>query len=126
MRHIQIADFQGDPNLGLYGFATDKYAFLGMKKKMPLLKTKIIANPMGHTNFSGIFAAGNSSGIIASSFFKEDMKDLKIPVLLLKTDFTAIGNLVLMNDNGILISELIKKHSKEMIRWFLFFATHQN
>jgi len=115
---ISTTDFEGDPNLGLYGFATDKYAFLGMKKSLPVLKTKIIVQPMGQTRFSGIFATGNSHGIIISSFFKEYDEYIDIPVLVLKTDFTAIGNLVLINDNGIIISPLIKNHAKEISDFF--------
>ena len=118
-------NFQGDPNVGLYGFATERYGICGVrdKKLEKALKVKFHFIPLYGTSLSGLFAAGNSRGIIVSKHLTKDeiahMKSIT-KVLILDTSYTAIGNLVLMNDNGIIISPLLRKHKKEIAEFFSF------
>jgi translation initiation factor 6 len=113
--------FEGDPNIGLYGFATEKHLvspFTGkMKKKLEkTLKVKAVNAIIMNTYFAGIFLAGNSSGIVASSFI-QDYGHTKIDsdnVLYLKTKHTAIGNMILLNDNGGVISPTLKRYKKDI------------
>ncbi|MBI2579720.1 MAG: hypothetical protein HYW27_02355, partial [Candidatus Aenigmarchaeota archaeon] len=126
--HFSRMNFDGDPNLGLYGFATDKYALTGIRRKKTVykieeaLKVKAKRTTALNTEFAGIFCAGNSHGIVVP----EIMEGHELPairkmlenVLVLKTDYSALGNLVLMNDNGIVISPLIKSCAKEIREFF--------
>ena len=122
------AKFSGDPNVGLYGFATDKYCLLGLepakkiKKRMSeILNVPIITTSLADTDLIGLFASGNSRGIILTKLVeKEEIAKLKsalpdINVLVLKTVSTALGNLVLCNDNGCLIPKKFSKHKKEIV-----------
>lgn len=117
-------NFAGDPNLGLYGFATDGYCFLGInhKKVRHTLGVPIYPCTLLNTDFAGMFAAGNSHGIVISDYVEDyDMPKLSRyfdNILVLRTKYTALGNLILMNDNGIVISPLIKKHRKEISDFF--------
>jgi len=56
--------FGGDPNIGLYGFATDKYYFSGFPrtggKAAESLKVRTVPAMIMNTYFAGMFAAGNS------------------------------------------------------------------
>ncbi len=117
-------NFNGDPNIGLYGFATDSYCLLGnhpkhAQKMEEILKARIKIAQMAGTELAGIFAAGNSSGILVSKIadareIKEIKKTLGINVLVIKAKATAIGNLVVCNDKGCIISAKLKKYGKEI------------
>ena len=110
-------NFDGDPNLGLYGFATDSYCFLGVpivkKSYKDALKVPVRQCTVLETSLAGMFCAGNSSGMVVPSVIEEYEID-KIRkefdnLLVLKTQYTALGNLMLMNDNGIILSPLLKR-----------------
>lgn len=118
-------DFNGDPNIGMYGFATDKYCFLGANVQQNLLqrvretlKIEIISSTVSGTELTGLFAMGNSNGIILSKMIEEyEIKKLKENSLNLKvinSNETALGNLILCNDKGCLISSSLKKFQKEI------------
>lgn len=125
MERILQTDFLGDPTLGLFGFATDKYCVLGpkmnFKKIEDVLHVKAHEAKLFGTDLSGLFAAGNSRGIaVASTIEKHEKEALEkiTKVLLLKTDFTALGNLILMNDRGCVISRMIKNQKEEIEKFF--------
>ncbi len=110
-------NFNGDPNLGMYGYATKKYAILGIDKKIDALGVNIFESSVAGTPFVGMFSAGNSEKIIVTKLIEdEELKKLKeiADVHVLKSKFTAVGNLILMNDNGCVISPLISEHKKEI------------
>src|SRR3990172_8728785 len=113
------SSFHGDPNVGLYGFATDSYGICGVRNKKleKTLGVKFHLIPLYGTHLSGLFAAGNSQGIVVSDILgKNDIKHMKsiTNVLILDTSFTATGNLVLANDNGVIISLLLRKFKKQI------------
>lgn len=117
-------NFNGDPNIGLYGFASDSYCLLGNRPKHAqkmeeILKTGINAAQIAGTELVGIFAAGNSNGIILSKIIdpierKEIEKLLGINVLVIEAKHTAVGNLALCNDKGCIISAKLRKYGKEI------------
>ncbi len=117
-------NFCGDTNIGLYGFATDGYCLLGnlpkqAQKMEEMLKAKIITEQIAATELVGIFASGNSSGIILTKIIdnqekKRIEKALGINVLVIKAKETAAGNLVLCNDKGCIISAKLKRYGKEI------------
>lgn len=119
---IMKLNFQGDPNVGLYGFATERYGVCGVKNKhLSALGVKFHTIPLYGTHLSGLFAAGNSRGIVASKHLgKNEIAHMKsiAKVLMLDTSYTAIGNLILLNDNGIIISPLLRRHKKEIEEFF--------
>ena len=126
MNFLRI-NFDGDPNLGLYGFATDKYCFMGSDrysaKVKDTLKVQIHAFPLLNMDLVRIFCTGNSSSVIIpkvlQDFDPESVEKMRkyFEVLVVNTRYSSIGNLMLMNDNGILISPLLKKHKKDIERF---------
>ncbi len=117
------AQFSGDPNIGLYGFATDAYCLLGFEprekgKIESLLKIKIRLTTIAGTELAGIFASGNSFGVVLPKIAeREEIKSIKalgINTLVLKSRETALGNMILCNDKGCLISERLKAFRKEI------------
>src|SRR3989338_1958402 len=117
-------NFNGDINLGMYGFATDKYCLTGFddKKIRQTLDVPVFNCTILNMSLIGIFVTGNSHGIIISDVVDDyDSKRLKQQfenILVLRTKYTALGNLVLMNDNGIIISPLLRKHRKDISDFF--------
>jgi translation initiation factor 6 len=129
-------NFFGDHNLGLYGKACEKICILGKsleekrEKIEEVLKVKSVALTLSNTDLVGIFCALNENGIvltrILTSFEKEKFLELKklfgMNLLILKSKFTAVGNLILCNGKGALISKLFSKKEKKEIEDCLDFA----
>jgi len=123
---ILRTNFSGDPNIGLYGFATDKYCLMGLRQKVnkkikTALGARLHVTSALHTDFASLFIAGNSTGIVVPRIL-EDYELLQIKksfdnVLVLDTDYTAIGNLILLNDKGIILSPLLRKQ-KDVVKKF--------
>jgi translation initiation factor 6 len=119
-------DFRGDPNIGLYGFATDSYCILGTepRKKIleqirKILKADIRISTITGTELIGLFSSGNSNGIILTKIIEEyELKKLRkifdINLELIKPKETALGNLILCNDKGCLISKNLTKYKKKI------------
>jgi translation initiation factor 6 len=117
------ANFEGDPNLGLFGFATEKFSLIGiascLAKAEKELKTKAHFFPAFNTGLLGIFAIGNSSGIVISDYIDQIERDnIPIDALYLKSNYTAFGNLILMNDMGIILSPLLRRERQKIAEFF--------
>ncbi len=123
-RSIERLDFQGNPYIGLFSFASDSLCIIGkgiagkhIKKIREVLGVDIVeANLLG-TQLAGIFVAGNSKGIVVSGRLEEgEIRFLKTKtnVLIIDTKHTALGNLILANDKGCVISRELKSHSKQI------------
>lgn len=119
-------NFSADPNIGLYGFATDDYCLLGyepnkklLNKIKTILKIEIKISTITGTELVGIFTSGNKNGLVLTKIVeKEELKKLKklfdLNITVIKPRETAIGNLVLCNDKGCLISERLKRFKKQI------------
>jgi translation initiation factor 6 len=120
-------DFHGDPNVGLYGFATDKYAIVGVHVEKTLgelkelLQVPVFSTSLLKLDLLRIFITGNSRHILVPGFLPDsDMDSLKdiakkagVKLAVINTEH-ALGNLVLLNDHGCLISPLIRKYKEEI------------
>lgn len=118
------ARFNGDPNIGLYSFANDKFCLLGtdpgkaMRGKLELaLKDKMMLTTVAGAEVIGLFIAGNNNGIIVPKIIEDSelanlKKMLDVNVTVIDAKDTALGNLVLCNDKGCLVPEKLKKHMK--------------
>lgn len=129
MRILQ-ADVFGDSNIGLYGKSSDSVCFIGrgMPDKVTgkiesVLKTKVVGISVLNTEFVGMLCAINSNGIVLPKHTNEkefdmiqsEAKKLGMNVVVLKSKFTAVGNLVLCNDRGAAVSNLISKTDMDSI-----------
>ena len=118
-------NFNGDPNVGLYGFATDNYCILGIEPQQKILqkiketlKSDVLILTIAGTELAGLFAAGNSNGIVLSKIIEDyelkKLKELDLNIKIINSKETALGNLILCNDKGCLITGLLKKYKKEI------------
>ncbi len=125
--HVLMTAFEANPNIGLFGYANDKYCLLG--RSVPLktanvvekvLKVPVHRISMCGTSLVGAFCNGNNNMLLVPEIaFKEELKvldDLKIPYTIIKTKLTAFGNNLLCNDEGCLASPEYSAEVKKRIR----------
>jgi len=118
---IEKLDIDGHPFVGIFGISTDKVTLvrpdIGKKRRIieDALKTKVVETTVGRTDLVGLFACGNSHGILVPYFVeKEEMEAIEdMPVFRVKQKYTALANLVLPNDFGCLASPLLDKNILE-------------
>ncbi len=123
-------NFFGDHNIGLFGKASDKFCIVGnlthdknIKSIAEVLKVKVVKATVANTDLVGIFCCVNSNGIILPkvvserelNMFNALKKHFNVNVGVLNSKFTAVGNLVLTNDNGAVVSELLGRNDKKTI-----------
>ncbi|MBN2101338.1 MAG: translation initiation factor IF-6 [Candidatus Aenigmarchaeota archaeon] len=123
-KRIERLDFQGNSFIGLFSFASDSLCIIGRGASAKhteilkaVLKVDVIETTFLGTELAGIFVAGNSRGVIVSDKLDEEEIELlkrKTNVLVLSTRYTALGNLILCNDSGCIISDELEKFSKKI------------
>lgn len=132
---VYQTDFFGESYLGLFGFATDDYCLvsdrLGSKKLEnieDLLKVKTIPTSVYNFTLTGIMSAGNKNGVLLP-YLVEDSEVIRIgkhvETVIVPDKFTALGNLVVANDYGGVISDVFSIEAKEVIDSLLGFETVQ-
>jgi len=111
----QLTNFLGDPNIGLYAAASDKLALLPkFLEGKTFFDTPTYCVSIGGTEFIGIFTAFNCHGIVVPPIAREsEVEELKKlfenNLLILKSKYTSIGNLLLVNDKGCIASKLFTR-----------------
>ena len=112
-------DFEGIPFIGAYGFSTDLVTWIrpnvGKKRKKveEVLQTPAVEATIGKSILLGVFVAGNSHSVVVPYF----AEDAEVALMREYTDVhvypekhTALGNLVLANDRGCIISPELDRH----------------
>jgi translation initiation factor 6 len=133
--HVLKTDFNGNPNVGLYGFATDSYCLLStdvdkrtVAKVEKALKVPVHQLNICGTSLVGVFLVGNSNCLLVPSIaFDSELKKLdhfKIKYKVLKSDHTALGNNILCNDFGCLVSSDFSVDEKKHIESALGVPVH--
>ena len=113
--HVLITNFNANPNVGLYGFANDKYCLVGRdipEKLIPkieeVLDVKVIPMTIAGTSLLGIFLSGNNKCLLVPKIvFPQELEILdnnKIKYKVVDTKLTCLGNNIICNDKGCLVS----------------------
>jgi translation initiation factor 6 len=118
---IEKLDIAGNPFVGIFGFSTEKVTLIrpdiGKRKRIleEALKTTVVETTMARTDLVGLFACGNSHGIAVPYFVeKEEVKLIEdIPVFRFMQKYTALANLILVNDFGCVASPLLERKALE-------------
>ncbi len=127
MAHIITESFYGNPNVGLYAFATDTYCLIGynLKRSIRERMEKILRVPVHHTticgtSLAGVFCAGNNSGLLIPSIaFEEELErldKLNINYEVVDARLTALGNNILCNDSGCIMNPDFTEEQEKVIR----------
>lgn len=128
MKVVEI-DIFGDHNIGLLGKSNDKVAIVGnfLNKshieQLRVLRVDVEKVVISYTDLIGIFSALNSNGLLLPRIllqsererFKKLTKELGMNMKVLNSKFTALGNLILSNDHGAIVSKLFSKRDRKVI-----------
>ena len=123
-------DIHRNTHVGLFMLATDRFVLVPeqleedeVEEIARVLKVDPIPTRIAGTSLIGVFAAGNSSGIVVPYIAREDeikgLKEHGIDVLMIKDVPTALGNLIASNDRGAVISRSIREENVKRIAEFL-------
>ena len=129
--NLSQLNFYGDPNIGMYVKASDKFCLSGNivpehdeKELVKFLGVKVKKALIAGTDFIGLFSAMNSNGILLSKLvtdnemkrFKKIADEFGVNLSIIESKFSALGNLVLCNDSGAVVSKLFGKRDLEKIK----------
>ncbi len=129
--NIEKINYKGNPNIGVFMFSNDKIVLVPrdlddktLSIVARVLGSKVLRITLGGMNIIGIFIAGNNKGLLLSPLVKDDEYRLIESsfdgnIAIAKTRFTAIGNVVLVNDRAAYIHpdayEELKNYVKEYL-----------
>lgn len=113
--HVLITNFNSNPNVGLYGYATDKYCLIGREVPEKLhrqigevLNVKLITMTIAGTSLLGVFLNGNNKVLLIPSIvFPQELEILdkhKIKYKIVESKFTCLGNNMIITDKAAIIS----------------------
>jgi len=132
---IYQTDFLGEGYLGLFGFATDKYCLISQRlsenqidKIEKHLGVETIQTPIFNFSLSGIMSAGNSHAVLLPYLVEDnELARIKkrVKAAIVPDKFTALGNLIAINDHGGVISDVFSPRAKSIIDDTLGFKTVQ-
>jgi translation initiation factor 6 len=116
--------------LGLYARCSDKVCIIGNfiskkteEKISAALDAKIVKTTLSGTDFVGIFATLNSNGVVLPNLVKKFeldklksvFKSLDLNYAVISSKFNCLGNLILSNDKGAIVSKTFSKIEKKKI-----------
>ncbi len=110
-----LLGFNNNPNIGLYAFVTDKFALVGREldditvaEIQRVLDVPVHRVSIAGTSLIGVFLTGNSDMVyvpgIAFENELEDLKKLGIDYTVFNTDLTCLGNNIILNKHGAIMS----------------------
>lgn len=128
--HVTKTNIKGNPNIGLYAFATDQFCLVGkeiseetIELLKEILKVPIFQINIVGTSLLGVFIAGNEKNLLIPEIaFESEIEKLKkiseefnFNIHIIKTELTALGNNIACNENGCLINPDFPEHVKKEI-----------
>ncbi len=128
---ILQTDFFGDSNIGIFSKVSDKFLIIGntiqdkeINDISKILKTEILKTTISNSEIIGIFSVINSNGIILPRIvtdselksFKSFGKENDINIGVINSVHTSVGNTILCNDKGAIVSKLISSNDCKIIK----------
>ncbi|MEM1946332.1 MAG: translation initiation factor IF-6 [Candidatus Caldarchaeum sp.] len=125
---IRLETVLGSAEVGLFALATDRYLLISKhvnpsKRRVfeEVLNATAVSVSLADSILLSPFAAGNSNGLILTSLaLKDELETIRrsipdVNVVKIDTKYTAVGNLVLCNDKGALVSPLLGRANVKTI-----------
>ncbi|MCI5867865.1 MAG: translation initiation factor IF-6 [Methanosphaera sp.] len=124
---IQRFDIDGNPNLGVSILAKDNIAIVSPGLQESYVKTieetldvPIIKAPICGSNLAGALIAGNTNSLLVSQYiFSHELDIIRkhdVNIEVIPDQLTAIGNVVVANDNGAIVNPNLSSEAKEIIK----------
>lgn len=129
MPSIRQTDFDGDSNLGLHAEITENFCIINpslsekcYERVEDTLDVEPIKTSLANSRMAGIFCAANSKGIALPKSIeineKTVLRDREINHTIIESKLTALGNLILVNDDACLISPRLEEVKDELKECF--------
>ncbi|HDJ67114.1 MAG TPA: translation initiation factor IF-6 [Nitrososphaeria archaeon] len=128
-RGIYLETFFGTAEVGLFAVPTENICLIPPRLKLrqrkliqEVLGVKVIPTTLAGSILLSPMATGNSNGLILSKMvLDEEVEKIKksagdINIELLESKYTAVGNLILVNDRAALISTILPKKAEKLIQ----------
>lgn len=123
---LKRINLTGNPNLGVYISVNDDIAIVPYSLPIELedvvrevLGVEILRTSIAGTNLNGALITGNSNGFIVSPYINDrELKYLRendINVETIPGKYTAVGNIIAVNDNGAVVSSALEKEAVKAI-----------
>lgn len=107
---VILADVFGSPNIGVYCFCNEELAIVppGLTKRKlkqfeDTLEVNVCSTTVGGTSLIGALIAGNSKGLLVphtTQAYELQRIEKFSKVIVVESNWTALGNVVLANDFG--------------------------
>ncbi|MDH7507109.1 MAG: translation initiation factor IF-6 [Candidatus Thermoplasmatota archaeon] len=125
--HLELLDFNENPNVGVYCRTNEDIAFVrkGLSKKVKnilqsVLDVKVVELSIADATIIGSLLCLNSNGAIVTDFADDEsvktIEDNGLEVCIIKDKLNAAGNDILVNDKGALVHPDLKDESIDDIR----------
>lgn len=116
---IERYNYRGETSIGFYATVTNSGAIFPPDfKRKDFFDGEHVETYIAKTRMVGLFTAGNSSCILVPDTVtdreKEKLEESEIDFHILESRENALGNLVLANDSGAVISGRIEQHREEI------------
>ena len=116
---IERYNYEGNTNLGFYTTVSNTQSIFPPDfKRKEFFETEYCETYIARTRLVGLFTAGNSNCILVPETItdreKNKLEESNVNFEIINTTDTALGNLILANDKGAVISENLEE-SKEDI-----------
>lgn len=123
---LKRINLTGNPNLGVYISVNEEVAIVPFNIPIEMedvvrevLEVEIIKTSIAGTNLNGALLTGNSNGFIASPYINDRelkvLKDYDINVEVIPGKYTAVGNILAVNDNGAIASSALDADAVKVI-----------
>ncbi len=120
----------GNSSLGIFALSTENFSIVPQGTKdnriemiQNILRTKVIQTTVASSVLVGTFTAGNSNSLLIPQNVTQKEKQLigealgdEIEIIEVDSKYTALGNLIVMNDKGAIISEMFEKETRNLIK----------
>lgn len=116
---IEKYSYRGSENTGFYTVATNSYVLVPPDySKSGFFDVDVVETKINKTNLVGLFAAGNSNCLLVpeevSKIEQQKLEESGLNYKVIDSNYNALGNLILCNDKGAVISEKISDYREEI------------
>lgn len=116
---IEKYNYQGDTNVGFYATVSNTYAVIPRQfDHKDYFPEKVAETKIAGTNLVGLFTAGNSNCLLLPESVKErevkKIEEAGINYHILDSIENALGNIILANDKGAIISPDLEEQKEEI------------
>jgi translation initiation factor 6 len=122
---VILADVLGSPNIGVYCFCNEELAIVppGLTKRKlkqfeDTLEVNVCSTTVGGTALVGALVAGNSKGVLVPHTTQEyELQRIEkfCKVVIVESNWTALGNVILVNDFGAVLHPDAPKELKKSV-----------